>query len=187
MSPLLARVMLTIFMLPCAAIVYVIAVVCGEKLRRETSLFWGSYWREPIWLLAGVVTSCFVAAYWLLLWRRSVNWTARRRARTAWASVVAIAVAAGAGLLMTGLDREVGYFVGTAVAPLLWLVLTTLAWRETPDERAARSAGGAGVACPTCGYNLTGLRGTRCPECGTEFTLDQLLAARRESAGSELV
>jgi predicted Zn-ribbon and HTH transcriptional regulator len=32
------------------------------------------------------------------------------------------------------------------------------------------------MACPNCGYNLTGLREARCPECGSQFTLDELFA-----------
>lgn len=71
-----------------------------------------------------------------------------------------------------------GAFVGSVTAPLLWLVATVVIWRETTTERAQRLRGAArgGVACPTCGYNLTGLTTTRCPECGTQFTLDELLA-----------
>jgi hypothetical protein len=71
---------------------------------------------------------------------------------------------------------------------LLWVVATIFIWRETPAERAARvdRSGAGGVVCPTCGYNLTGLKGTRCPECGSEFTLDQLLADQPAKAQAEL-
>jgi len=39
------------------------------------------------------------------------------------------------------------------------------------------------IACPSCGYNLTGLSEARCPEYGSRFTLDQLVAslARRDT------
>jgi DNA-directed RNA polymerase subunit RPC12/RpoP len=59
-------------------------------------------------------------------------------------------------------------------------VATVIAWRESPLERATRvgAAGGSSVACPTCGYNLTGLAEARCPECGGRFTLDELFAAQ---------
>ena len=80
-----------------------------------------------------------------------------------------------------GLPSWITTFVGSVTAPLLWVFGTVLAWRESPAEHAARiaSLGGAGaLTCPTCGYNLTGLKGTRCPECGSEFTLDQLLASQ---------
>ncbi|MDB5303490.1 MAG: hypothetical protein JWM97_1039, partial [Phycisphaerales bacterium] len=42
------------------------------------------------------------------------------------------------------------------------------------------------VVCPTCGYNLTGLTATRCPECGSQFTLDELMAAQPGREGEEL-
>jgi DNA-directed RNA polymerase subunit RPC12/RpoP len=72
------------------------------------------------------------------------------------------------------------HMFGTILAPLLWLIATVFIWRETPAERGrrVRSAGNAGIACPTCGYNLTGLSESRCPECGNRFTLDELLAAQ---------
>jgi hypothetical protein len=66
---------------------------------------------------------------------------------------------------------------------LLWLVATVRFWRETQEERSARlravgrDGGGPGIPCPTCGYDMTGLNGTRCPECGSEFTVGELLAA----------
>jgi hypothetical protein len=33
---------------------------------------------------------------------------------------------------------------------------------------------------------MTGLKSTRCPECGSEFTLDELLAAQPGRAAVEL-
>ena len=79
-------------------------------------------------------------------------------------------------------------FVGTAFAPLIWQVGTIVIWRETDAERGERlSKQGAGaLACPTCGYNMSGLKGTRCPECGSEFTLDALLAAQPAARQAEV-
>jgi predicted amidophosphoribosyltransferase len=61
---------------------------------------------------------------------------------------------------------------------LLWLATTAIIWRETKDERIARlkMLGINAVACPNCGYNLTGMTTTTCPECGSQYTLDQLYA-----------
>jgi DNA-directed RNA polymerase subunit RPC12/RpoP len=61
---------------------------------------------------------------------------------------------------------------------LTWLAVAVFIWCETPAEPAERIEGSSksAVACPTCGYNLTGLSEARCPECGTRFTLDELLA-----------
>ena len=33
---------------------------------------------------------------------------------------------------------------------------------------------------------MTGLKGTRCPECGSEFTIDELIAAQPQKAAVEL-
>jgi hypothetical protein len=70
--------------------------------------------------------------------------------------------------------------VGGGVPPIVWVLATVLIWRETPQERMQRlAAGGAGtLACPICGYNMTGLREARCPECGVGMTLDELVAAQ---------
>ena len=63
------------------------------------------------------------------------------------------------------------------------LVGSALVWRETVAERRARLAnhGVRAVACPSCGYNLTGLKSTTCPECGAAYTVDQLVAEIIES------
>lgn len=39
-------------------------------------------------------------------------------------------------------------------------------------------SGRVNVACPQCGYSLVGKTDCTCPECGTEYTLDQLIAAQ---------
>jgi hypothetical protein len=39
------------------------------------------------------------------------------------------------------------------------------------------------VACPSCGYNLRGLREARCPECGEAIALRVGLVEPRQAAG----
>ena len=134
-----------------------------------------------------------VAAYWLLLWRSGVAWTARRIVWTAVASAAAVTADLAAPAVLTALDDVYGsasranamaFTIGVIA---MWLMATVFIWRETPAERAARvgASGSSAVACPTCGYNLTGLGEARCPECGSRFTLDELLAAQpaRAAAG----
>ena len=77
---------------------------------------------------------------------------------------------------------------GVGGACALWLIVTTVAWRETRRERSERlrAAGAGTVVCPTCGYNLTGLTEARCPECGSKFTLNELMAGQPSRAGVEL-
>jgi hypothetical protein len=42
------------------------------------------------------------------------------------------------------------------------------------------------VVCPNCGYNLTGLSGTRCPECGKQYTINELLAEQPARAAADV-
>ena len=83
-------------------------------------------------------------------------------------------------LIVSPNDTDFASFVGSATAPLLWLVATTFLWRETAVERAQRLGATAecAITCPNCGYNLTGLTDTRCPECGARYTLNELLASQ---------
>jgi hypothetical protein len=186
MSRLIATILLAILMFPLAGVVYLMtffvsAVGFRNAMGREQNgLF-----------VADVVTWIFIAAYWFALWRKKVNWTPMRTSLTVWsfiaAGIAGIIVGAMIATALPSFDSEFAVFVGGIVAPLLWVVATIFIWRESAEESAGRfAATDAGVVCPTCGYNLTGLRGTRCPECGHEFTLDQLLASQPTRATVEL-
>lgn len=180
MSRLLARIMLAILMLPLGAAVYTFTVVMLYQL-------WGLN-DTAVFMSGNAVTAVFLAVYWTGLWRRSVRWD-RVRIR---ATIVAIGLALVAGLVigLAGLivDDSFGCFIGGIVFMLTGLAFVTLAWRERPGERALRTTSGrhAGVACPTCGYNMTGLRESACPECGAQFTLDELMSQQADHEQGEL-
>jgi hypothetical protein len=183
MSRLIARILLALSIWPLAALVYMMTSISmlqgGYGPGREARAF----------TVAGCATWMFVGAYWILLWRKSIVWTGLRRGLTFGAIFAALMLGGFAGMLMGGVvDGEFGWFIGSITAPILWLVATVLVWQESAAERAARLAnsGRDAIVCPTCGYNLTGLRETRCPECGTQFTVDQLLAAQPARAGADL-
>ena len=185
MSQLIARILLSIFVFPLAGILYtVIVVVAMDQLRGQYRYDRDLY----AFLLAGLCTWAFIAGYWIMLWHKSVNWVQGRAMGTFGAAVASAIVATVVGVMVSGVDRGFGAFVGTVVAPLLWLVATVFIWRESAQERAARldHAGKDSIVCPTCGYNLTGLRESRCPECGTQFTLDQLLASQPSRVQGEI-
>lgn len=182
MSQLIARIMLAIFMLPCAAVVYVMAVVLFD----EYHLFAYPVRRYGIFVVAGAVAWLFITAYWVLLWRTSVRWTPLRVQRTMIASAVALALGCMAAAMIMPLEDDIAAWFGSVVAPLVWLIGTTFVWRETADERASRVTGRSALTCPTCGYNLTGLQSTRCPECGTQFTLEDLLARQKSATEADL-
>jgi hypothetical protein len=186
MSRLIARILLALSIWPLATLIYLMVFVVVDQGMR------GGYYYDRVaraFMTAGAVTWIFMGAYWILLWRKSIVWTARRRVLTFGAIFGALVVGASAGTLMGGVvDGDFGWFIGSITAPILWLVSTVLLWRESAAERAARLAnsGRDAIVCPTCGYNLTGLRETRCPECGTQFTVDQLLAAQPARATADL-
>jgi hypothetical protein len=184
MSRLISQIMLAILLFPLAGLLYFVVVVLYWKTMRN----WSQSSMDTGFLTAGFFAWAFIAVYWTLLWRKGVRWTSSRTQGTLMCFLAAGVFAFGIGALVNLVEDEVSYFVGTAAAPLLWQVGTVLVWRETAAERAERldRSGAGALVCPTCGYNLTGLKGTRCPECGSEFTLDQLMADQPVRAQSEL-
>jgi hypothetical protein len=147
--------------------------------------------QETANICAGIVAWIFVALYWMLLWRQAVVWSGRRAGQTVTLLLAAMVAGLVIGAVVWPIDRYIGTFVGSVCAPLLWVVGTIFAWRETPEESARRLAAvtgarGSGIVCPSCSYNLTGLREARCPECGTQYTLDELFAAQPARAAAEI-
>jgi hypothetical protein len=185
MSRLIASILLSILLFPLAAVAYLVVFFVFAETRGF------SRFREELGMLAaGVITWALLAWYWVVVWRKTVKWTPRRTARTLYAALAAAGVGLMAGIMTGSLQEEFGFFIGSITPPLLWVVATVLVWRETDAERSARlravGRDGPGIPCPTCSYDLTGLKSTRCPECGSEFTLDELLAAQPERAAVEL-
>ena len=170
MSHLVSRILLAILMLPAASMIWVITFTAADRT-------FGYSWRPVPMVMSGGVTWIFIAIYWYGLWRGGVKWTSQRVMRTILAAVAAIVVGFIAGVLTYPIESDVGEFVGSVTAPLLWLIAVTIIWRETAQERGARlkQTDKSAIVCPKCGYNLTGLQNTRCPECGTQYTLDELL------------
>jgi DNA-directed RNA polymerase subunit RPC12/RpoP len=187
MSRLVARILLSILMFPLAALFYVVCMFVFDTISTRTS--YGTQEVE-MFLFAGALTWFGVGIYWCCLWGSSVNLTPRRVGGAILSGVIALGIGILAGLFTWGAMQRGGSnsfaaFVGSVLTIILWLIGTVLAWQETPAERAARikSSGKSAVACPTCGYNMTGLTEPRCPECGSKFTLDELMAAQVHEAG----
>jgi hypothetical protein len=183
MSYLISRILLAILMLPLAGLAYVITFAAWI----ESSNYYPN--RERLgWVFGGGVAWIFMAVWWYLLWRGSVRWTPQRRVK----SLASMGLAAVAGIFVGGatwnIDDDLGCFTGSVAAPILWLCASCFIWRETAIERTerVRSGGKGAIVCPTCGYNLTGLKEARCPECGAIFTIDELVAAQPALAPAEL-
>ena len=181
MSQLISRILLTILLFPSATLVLIVSFLLAEpQMDNDTAI-----------RLCGVITCAYMAGYWVLLWRRAVVWTPERMRATL--SYAAVAVVAGAvvGFVIDWVQPyadEVALVLACLTATLLWIIATIFVWRETPAERAARlsRAGADALVCPSCGYNLTGLREARCPECGATFTLNELLSAQPGRASAEV-
>lgn len=176
MSRTIARLLLSMLLMPLMIVVYIgITILLSEIFMMFNHWPFFAAWGGT-WLIAG--------AYWLAIWRSSVNWTASRIRYTVWT----VFAAGGCGLavffaifLVAPLSTELAAFLGSVIAILGWLIATVFLWRETPVERAQRlaSLGAGNVACPACGYNLTGLKTTTCPECGASFSIQELVAAAK--------
>ena len=143
-------------------------------------------------LVAWTATHAFVVVYWIAVWRSQVVWTTRRRMHT-FAAVGLGVIAAGIGMGVlrefVGLPIEPTIMFSNALFPVVFVLATVLAWRESPAERHARviERGTDTVSCPICAYNMTGLREAKCPECGAIFTLDELLTSQAKEKGEELI
>ena len=178
MSRLLSRVLLAILMFPLAGIVYLVTFVILEDA--------GNGGREYL-VMAGGVTWMFVAAYWFGLWHAGVQWTPKRIRETIVSAIGAVFVAIVLGRLLYYSDRDFGAFVGSVLAPLLWLVATVFVWRDEHTSLPVTAVNAASVVCPACSYSMTGLTEARCPECGRRFTLDELYAGQpQQRATAEL-
>jgi hypothetical protein len=189
MTRAISRILLSLLSFPLASLLYLASVVFLQR-----SMSYNGYFDRMMWSfsLSGAVTWCFLAAYWYWLWRRSVRWTPRRVAATAFGAAGALVVGVIGGILLSAAEREVGVFIGSTLTPLVWLGIICVVWRETEEEQARRlaaiAAGGeSSVVCLRCKYPLRGLTTAKCPECGTEYTLDELFAGQpaRAAVGIE--
>ncbi len=184
MSRLIAKILLTVFMIPFATIVYMVSFVVMERSLRFTGSYYGN--RYELFVLCGLLTWAVIALYWLLIWRGQIKWTSPRISLTVLSAIVCAAASVVFAKLLNLLVREEIFsaFVASVLCPVLWLISTVFVWRESAEERAGRVAGGdeTALTCPVCGYNLTGLSEPRCPECGTKYTLSELFARQPRRA-----
>lgn len=190
MTTVIARLILAMLIVPATAVVFVLSLIVVVALSSGrgpvTPAAVGTLW---------AIVYCFVATYWLLLWRSTVRWTRPRVRNTALAGLLALtggaAFASALLIFARQLPPGICLLIGGGGVPTAWVLATVVLWRETPAERVARMSrlvSSPTVLCPVCGYNLSGLREARCPECGATFTLDVLAASQpqREEQPAEL-
>lgn len=140
--------------------------------------------QSPSEAFAAYVTSCVVAvAYWLLLWRRKVEWTLRSRWLTGLLSALLLmsplAVYLAEGLRNAGVPQHNVMYGMLILLPLyalaLFLAGTARAWRSRAIDAAAGRGAEDLPRCRQCDYSMVGLREARCPECSWTTTLDDLV------------
>lgn len=176
MPATIARLLMCFGVLIGTVAVYLIILISSDR-----------WWRHDTpWVVAGV-GSCFLfAGGWTLVWYRAIKWNLKRAIMTVMMLPgcmlpAALFWAIGAQWLPNN-DDEFGIFLGTLAWVVAWIIGTAFVWRENVRERGERlqRLGIHAVACPDCGYNLTGLKEAKCPECGAAYTLDQLYACIAE-------
>ena len=180
MTATIARLILAMLILPATGAVFILTFIAfvarsggpGPPTLAAVTMLW-------------MIVYAFVATYWIVLWRTTVNWTTARVWKTALAGLAAVTVGAAFAVTATAVNRQIppaiALLLGGGTVPIIWVLGTVLLWRETASERLARMSkliNAPTILCPVCGYNLTGLREARCPECGGSFTLDELVAAQ---------
>ncbi len=180
MTRVVARLILCLVAMLVAPVIYfVILVILIEAVNIRP---WGK-----AMALTTLITALITTLIWLSLWLGHVRWSAVRLGRTIGVFLAAVAAGAVVGGIVGALtkEEELAWVCAGMVWAICWFAGTTLACRESPAERMRRlrMLGVNAIACPNCGYNLTGLREARCPECGGEFTIDQLVASAIEQRG----
>ncbi|MCB9849557.1 MAG: hypothetical protein H6817_02495 [Phycisphaerales bacterium] len=180
MSQATVRTVLAIALHVAAPVVFVVLFIVFEETMQNRD--------ADDFLAAGITTAVLFVVAWIALWRSCVLWTKARRMLTALSIFWCVGVVVALGTLLEWIyGNSYQLNEGTVVVSCMmwlpmWVVSTTMIWRESAAERIARLHGPQGITvrCPKCGYDMTGLHEARCPECGTQYTLDQLLALTNE-------
>ena len=177
MAPTITRLVLSLALIVAAPVFYtVIFIVWLEATSHRND--------EIALMISNVVVGLSFAVGWTVIWLGEVRWGALRITLTGAVVFGSCILAAVIGFVIATMVREeeLGILFGGMLWVVFWLFGTALVWMELPAERRRRlaSVGAAEVACPTCGYNLKGLKTTGCPECGSSFTIDQLFASHVE-------
>src|SRR5690349_20040696 len=116
MSGLVCRILLTVLMFPLASLVYLVSFVFYGRSASFSSYSYSAFSLPPCEtanVVAGVVTCIYIAGNWIVLWRQSVHWGARRVRQTLWLVPAAIVAGVIIGLIVYPIERHVGAFVGS--------------------------------------------------------------------------
>ena len=183
MAPTVTRLILSFALIVATPTLFFLLLFIGYQVFDDLIDRFFNYDEELFFIPISFMSVGFFGFGWWLIWRGEVTWTAKRKLKTWCVLGASMGLSALAAVLIAAVFRHDGEIIGSMLGGLVWIVLwlfgTAWAWRETSAERAGRLAamGVEALPCPSCGYNLSGLRESKCPECGSAFTLDQLYAA----------
>ena len=188
MTHLVARLILTMLILPVAGAVFVLGFVLIMKIFAQN----GPPLPSAPLLMLWVAVYAVIGIAWIQIWRPVVRWTPQRRAQTVVTAVIALAAGGAFGFTVYSVGgtmttySDVAILAGGGVPPIVWVLSTVLVWRENAQERTERltgaGQGGETIVCPTCGYDMGASRAAQCPECGLSFTISELVAAQPHRA-----
>src|SRR4051812_23280768 len=116
MSRTIARILMSVLLLPMGLVVYLTTVSMVEQVH-----VW-NYDDRQLFGAAGAASWLAVAGCWWMLWRKSVDWTTRRVVGTAVAAAVALLLGIVAYLLWGRQAPELGAMIGSIAAPTAWLI-----------------------------------------------------------------
>lgn len=141
------------------------------------------------WGVSFIACTVVAIAAWVATWRNAIQWTVKRRIGTMGLATLFL-LSALPILLMQGLSSSSETYLSLIplIAFSIWLIGTSLLWREKNPAKAVLRSGVVGtntadrgaenllefVHCPKCNYSMKGLREVKCPECGWNSTIDDL-------------
>lgn len=176
MAPTVTRLILSFALLVATPTVFFVSLFFFYEVAN-----WNYRRSEQIMLVSTLIGLATMTIGWVLIWRPEVKWSSGRTTGTFVVGIggLLLSLLIGWAFAAASNEEELGIIIGGLVWFVLWLFGTAIVWRETKAERSQRLAamGISALPCPSCGYNLSGLRESRCPECGAQFTLDQLFGA----------
>jgi predicted RNA-binding Zn-ribbon protein involved in translation (DUF1610 family) len=87
----------------------------------------------------------------------------------------------------TALRRPEFFIAGTIVGGIssVLAVVGATAYQSSKGRKILDAAGTVHVACPNCGYSMSGLDTCSCPECGSRYALDALIRLQGYEALSQ--
>lgn len=165
MTPNIVRLSIGLALIPFLPAVFCILFIALDKF--------GGLSGNGSWFVAYEFCALIAVCTWTFLWRKSAL---PLIGRTALVALPILTTPFAVFLYSSSPVIDSVYKLSPIIALGIWFAGTAMLWRR-PEERitVTGDAESAAPTCPTCNYNLTGLREVRCPECGWASTVDEIV------------